>query len=215
MMALRMPTRERSTLGVREVSVFLLTPPVCPYGAARHVAAPALALSDPPTRTPAHSHEALVLSLVDGENRSRAANASCSFDIRERVPLTGLVALFCLLSPQNDGEQPRRTHEPVLWRPKRCLGGLIRGDHRRHGCRGGSSFAYPVFGRCSAPPSRSQQRPRSSCTPLRNGRPHTVLEGAPWVNPASEGTAHFPAVERPPAAAPGCCVSCYIFSKTP
>ena len=156
-MALLMPTRERSTLGVREVSAFLLTPPVCPYGAARHVVAPALALSDAPTRTPAHPHEALTPSLGDGENHSWASNASSSFVIRERAPLTGRVALFCLLSPQNDGEQPRRTHEPARWQTRRCRGGLVPGDHRRHGCRGGSSFAYPMFGRCSAPPREASR----------------------------------------------------------
>ena len=99
MMALRMPTRERSTLGVREVSAFLLTPPVCPHGADRHVVAPALVLSDPPTRTLAHPHEALAPSLGDGGNYSRATKASSSFVIREKVPLTGRVALFCMLSP--------------------------------------------------------------------------------------------------------------------
>ena len=157
MMALLMPTRERSTLGIREVSAFLLTPPVCPHGAARHVVAPALALSDPPTRTPAHPHEALTPSLVDGENHSRATKASSSFVIREKVPLTGRVALFCLLSPQNDGKQPRRTHEPTMWRPRRFRGALIPADHRHHGFRGGSSIACPVFGRCSAPPREASR----------------------------------------------------------
>ena len=78
-------------------------------------------------------------------------------------------------------------------------------------------IACSVFGGGrSDPPRQASRGQRSSSTPLRNGRPHTILQGALRANPAFEDTHRaFPPFRDRKQSPPQGAVSYFCSSKTP